>query len=439
MRSQVDLEIDTEVVIIGGGFAGLKAAQRMANNSQVHITLIDRRNHHLFQPLLYQVATAGLSPADIAVPLRSLLAKAENVEVVLGEVQSVDLQQKEVRTQSQTFHFDYLILACGATHSYFGNDQWSNFAPSLKTIEDATNIRQRLLLAFEKAEIELDPGEKRAWLNFVIVGGGPTGVEIAGSLAELCRQTLRKDFKHIDPASSQITLLEAGPRLLPSFESELSEWTRRDLRELGVSVLTNSRVTDISPEGVRFGDHFIRSRTVLWAAGVQAEKIKISPSPEYDSVGRIKVLPDLSLPGHPNVFVCGDMSHLKKNENGDTWPGLAAVAMQEGKHAALMIESDLFEETERFEFLYKDKGLLATIGRKKAVMEWHGMKIKGVVAWLAWLFVHIYYLIGFKNRILVFIQWAWAYVTFKRGARLIVGSDENPPTWRAGHGRISHT
>lgn len=443
MNGESDIEI--EVVIVGGGFAGLRAARELADSPQVHVTLIDRKNHHLFQPLLYQVATAGLSPADIAMPIRSILAKAQNVEVVLGEVGEVDLSLREVRTHQRTYRYDYLILACGSTHSYFGHNHWARQAPGLKTIEDATEIRRRILLAFENAEIAQDPDEKKSWLHFVIVGGGPTGVELAGSISELSQKTLRRDFKHIDPRQTQITLVEAGPRLLSGFDPPLSETARGNLEEMGVEVLTGAPVTDIREDGVQVGDHWIRSHTVIWAAGVQAARMKITPSQQTDRAGRLIVNPDLSLPKNPHVFVCGDMAHFEIDEDHKILPGLAAVAMQEGIHAARMILQDLSEEAdERQVFHYRDKGLMATIGRKRAVMQMDSWRMSGVMAWLAWLIVHVYYLIGFRNRLLVLLQWTWAYFTFKRGARLIVETPdatetEQPPSRPRGFGKFAHT
>lgn len=410
-------------MILGGGFAGLRAARVLSNRDRVHVTLIDKKNHHLFQPLLYQVATAGLSPADIAVPIRSILAEARNIDVVLDEAIALNLEEQAVTTTQSRYLYDELILACGARHSYFGHNEWASAAPGLKTIEEATLIRKRILLAFEHAEIEKDPDRRRALLTFILVGGGPTGVELAGSLAELSQQTLSPDFKHIDPRQTRVLLIEAGPRLLGGMDPRLSEIAQRNLQEMGVEVWTGTRVTDITSEGVAVKERWIPSFTVIWSAGVQASMLKIQPPFKTDPQGRLPVNPDLSLPRYSNVFVCGDQACF--SIGGDhSLPGLAAVAMQEGEHAGLCILADL-QNKPRSDFHYRDKGLMATIGRSRAVLQMgERLRLSGFIAWLAWLLVHVYYLIGFKNRLLVLFQWAWAYFTFKRGARLIVEADE---------------
>lgn len=413
------------VVIVGAGFAGLNAAKALAGNSELHIIVIDQKNHHLFQPLLYQVASAGLNPADIAVPIRSEFSGIDNVEIHLGRLENISLTSNTIQLGSNDNHleFDYLILACGTMHSYFNHPEWEVFAPGLKTLEQATEIRRRMLLAFENAENEVDPEKQKALLNFVIVGGGPTGVELAGAIAEISRQVLVEDFHHIDPSSAQVTLIEAGPRVLGAFSEKMSVKTKKDLTKLGVNVLTSTRVQNIDEKGVYYADHFIPSQSVLWAAGVQAEKLKLDPAIETDRAGRIPVEPDLSIKGYPNVFVAGDMALVKITETQFV-PGLAPAAIQEGKFVASQIKNDL-KNKPRSKFKYLDKGIMATIGKNKAVLEFGNIKMSGYPAWIAWLFVHIFYLIGFKNRIAVMMLWAWSYMFSKRGARLI--TDKN---WR---------
>ena len=423
------------VVVLGGGFAGLNATKQLAGEPDVFVILIDQRNHHLFQPLLYQVATAGLSPGDIAVPIRSLFAHASNVEVHWSEVAGVDLNQQVVRSPGSDLEleYDFLVLACGAQHSYFGHPEWEEFAPGLKTLEQALEIRRRILSAFENAENELDPEKQKALLNFVIVGGGPTGVELAGAIADISRTVLVHDFRRIDPSQAKIILLEMMPRLLGAFAEELSEKTRQDLIDLGVDVRTSTRVEDINADGVLVGSQFIPSKSVFWAAGVQAARVRIEPSPEVDRAGRIKVKDDLSVPGYENVFVIGDMASLETSP-GKFVPGLAPAAMQEGRHAARVILSSIRGKA-RMPFRYLDKGQMATIGKYRAVLEAGKWKMSGRLAWLAWLFVHLFYLIGFKNRVAVMAQWAWSYLFSKRGARLITErqwklssqAEETPP------------
>lgn len=406
------------VLIIGGGFAGLNAAKALGGKKNIQVTLVDKRNHHLFQPLLYQVATAGLSPAEIATPIRNILSDYDNVSVSLDKIEKLDIDKKTAYSKNNIYNFDYLILACGATHSYFGNDQWQQFAPGLKTLEQATEIRRRILMSFERAENTKDLELQKALLTFVIVGGGPTGVELAGSIAELSRVTLSEDFRRIDPSKARIILIEAGPKLLAAFDKILSDKAQRHLEDLGVQVWTNSRVTNISNEGVQVGKDFIHSKCALWAAGVATSKLTNFVPVEKDKAGRIIVEKDLSIKSHPHVFVTGDMAAFKTSE-GKYLPGLAPVALQEGKHAALNILNRI-NNTPTKEFRYFDKGMMATMGRNKAILQTDKIKMNGFIAWLAWLLVHIYFLIGFKNRIVVLFQWAWAYVTYKRGARLIV-------------------
>jgi NADH dehydrogenase len=411
------------VVVLGGGFAGLNAAKRLANQKEVFVILIDQRNHHLFQPLLYQVATAGLSPGDIAVPIRSQFANTPNVEVHWGEVTVVDLEKQIVKSSSSDLEieYDYLVLACGAQHSYFGHPEWEEFAPGLKTLEQALEIRRRILSAFENAENEVDPEKQKALLNFVIVGGGPTGVELAGAIADISRSVLVNDFRRIDPSQAKVILVEMLPRLLASFAAELAEKTKQDLTELGVEVRTSARVESIDAEGVQVGSEFIPSKSVFWAAGVQAAKLEIEPHVEMDRAGRIKVKDDLSVPDHDNVFVVGDMASFEITP-GKFLPGLAPAAMQEGRHAAQVILSSIRGKP-RHAFRFIDKGQMATIGKYRAVMESGSWKMTGRLAWMAWLFVHVFYLIGFKNRVAVMAQWAWSYLFSKRGARLITETE----------------
>jgi NADH:quinone reductase (non-electrogenic) len=407
------------VLILGGGFAGLNAAKQLADEPDVFVILIDQRNHHLFQPLLYQVATAGLSPGDIAVPIRSQFAHASNVEVHWNEVTGVDLKDRVVKLSGSDteLEYDFLVLACGAQHSYFGHPEWEEFAPGLKTLEQAIEIRRRILSAFENAENEVDPEKQKALLNFVVVGGGPTGVDLSGALADISRTVLVDDFRRIDPSQAKIILIEMMPRLLGAFAEELSEKTRQDLIDLGVDVRTSTRVENINAEGVLVGSLFIPSKSVFWAAGVQAAQLQIEPSVEIDRAGRIKVKDDLSVPGYDNVFVIGDMASLEMSP-GKFVPGLAPAAMQEGRHAAKVILSSVRGKP-RTAFRYIDKGQMATIGKYRAVLESGRWKMSGRLAWLAWLFVHVFYLIGFKNRVAVMAQWAWSYLFSKRGARLI--------------------
>lgn len=407
------------VVIVGGGFAGLNAAKILGRHGRdVDVVLIDRRNHHLFQPLLYQVAMAGLSPADIAAPIRSMLHRYPHVFVLQGEVRAVDAVGRKVIGDFGELEYDYLLLAAGSMHAYFGREDWEPFAPGLKTLEQATEIRRRVLTAFEKAEaLPKDSPERKSLLSFVIVGGGPTGVELAGAIGEMSRTTLARDFRHIDPKLTRVILIEAGPRILPSFAAELASRATSDLESLGVQVWTNSRVTKIDETGVEMGEERIEAATVLWAAGVQAPKFELLDV-QRDRANRILVGPDLSVPGHPELFVAGDLAHAE-DEHGQLYPGLAPVAMQQGRFVAHMILRDL-AGLERGRFHYKDKGQMATIGRRRAVAQVGRVRFGGVLAWWAWLLIHIYYLATFRNRVLVLIQWAWSYLTFSRGARLIV-------------------
>ena len=409
------------VLIIGGGFGGLYAAKSLAK-TPVNITLVDRRNYHLFQPLLYQVATAALNPSDIAAPIRAVLSKQKNVSVIMGEATAIDLDRKIVTLADGELAYDILIIATGATHSYFNHPEWEASAPGLKTIEDALEIRGRVLRAFEAAERENDPARQQAWLNFVIVGAGPTGVELAGALSEIARQTMIRDFRRINPSSARVILIEGKERVLPAYPADLSEKAAAQLRALGVEVMTNANVTRISDREVCIGETVIPTRTVLWAAGVQASPLARSLGAPLDRAGRVLVEPDLSVPAHAEVFVIGDLAAVK-NEDGSLVPGVAPAAIQEGTHTAKNIVR-MIDGKPTLPFRYHDKGSLATIGRAAGVADFGSIKLSGFIAWAAWLSVHIFFLIGFRNRLLVILQWAWAYITFQRGARLITGKVE---------------
>jgi NADH:ubiquinone reductase (H+-translocating) len=414
------------VGIIGGGFGGLNAARALAG-ANVSITLIDRRNHHLFQPLLYQVATAGLNPADIANPIRRILRNQKNVEVLLAEANSFDLAAKRVVLDEGFLDFDYLIVATGARHSYFGHDDWVPFAPGLKSIGDALEIRRRVLSAFEMAERTPDAAVRDAWLTFVIVGGGPTGVELSGALIEIARHALARDFRRIDPTQAKVILVEGSPRVLQAYVPELSERARQQMVRLGVDVRTGQQVTAIDADGVSVGGQRINSRTVLWAAGVAASRLGRALGVPLDKPGRVIVKPDLTIPGLPSVFVVGDLASL--TIDGKLVPGVAPAAIQEGVHAAQNILRALRGRPLE-PFRYKDKGSLATIGRSAAVADLGKLKLSGPVAWLAWLGVHILFLIGFRNRFVVLFEWGWSFFSYDRGARLITGplrKDPNQP------------
>ncbi len=406
------------IVIIGGGFGGLKAAESLAR-LPVAITLVDRRNHHTFQPLLYQVATAGLSPAEIAAPIREIMAQRGNVEVLLGEVYGFDLARRIVKLRDFELSYDYLVVAAGASHAYFGHDDWEPLAPGLKTIEDALEIRRHVLLAFELAEREAATTGQHKPLSFVIVGGGPTGVELAGTLAEIANRSLSDDFRNINPRQTRIILLEAGPSVLASYPADLRESARKQLEKLGVDVRLNSTVTDVRPGEIHVGADIVPATLVLWAAGVSASPLGRALGAPTDRNGRVLVDADLTLPGHPEVFVIGDLASLKQAE-GTLLPGVAPVAMQQGRWVAKQIAADLAGNA-RKPFRYVDKGSLATIGRAAAVADFGKLHISGFLAWLSWLFIHIFFLIGFRNRIIVMIQWAWSYFTYDRAARLITG------------------
>ena len=404
------------VVIIGGGFGGLTAAQALAG-APVQVTLLDRRNHHVFQPLLYQVATAGLSATDIAAPLRHILRRASNVTVLLADVVRVDTAARKVVLADGEVGYDFLVLATGATHSYFGHDDWAFHAPGLKTLEDALFIRRRTLIAFERAEKETDAARLRRLLTFVVIGGGPTGVELAGTLVEIARHTLRREFRRIDPGDARVVLLEGLDRVLPTYPPDLSAKARRQLEELGAEVRTGARVTGVDADGVWLGTERMEAGTVLWAAGVAASPLGRTLGAAVDRAGRVKVEADLTVPGHPEVFVIGDLAALE--QDGQPVPGVAPAAMQMGRHAARSIVAAVRGEPRR-PFRYVDKGSLATIGRRAAVALIGRLKLSGFTAWAAWLGIHIFFLIGFRNRFVVLMEWALAYATHQRSARLIL-------------------
>ena len=419
------------VVIVGAGFGGLTAAKGLAK-AAVEVTLIDRENHHLFQPLLYQIATAGLSPAEIAWPVRGLVRRQRNTRVLLGEVTGVERERHVVTMGDREVPYDFLVLATGATHAYFGNDGWAEHAPGLKSIDDATEIRRRLLIAFERAEMENDPEERERLLTIVIVGGGPTGVEMAGAIAELARRALAADFRTIDPRHTRVLLIEAGPRLLPTFPEDLSRYAERALRSLGVEVWLGRAITGCDAAGVTLREERLPAGTVIWAAGVAASPAAAWLGVEADCAGRVKVGARLTLPGSDDIFVIGDTA-LVLDANGEPLPGLAPVAKQEGAYVAEVIKARVAGKTHAPPFRYRERGKLATIGRRAAIIAFAGLRLKGWLAWWIWGIAHIYFLISLRNRLIVATQWLWSYVTFERGARLITGMHLNPK--RDGHGR----
>ena len=428
-------------VVIGGGFAGLWATRALAK-AALDITVVDRANHHLFQPLLYQVATAGLSAPDIAAPLRQILRGQANARVLMAEVSGIDVAARRVMlADGQSLLYDQLLVASGATHAYFGHDEWAAHAPGLKTLDDALLIRRRLLLAFERAEAATSPQEQQAWLHFAVVGGGPTGVELAGTLAEIARHTLRQEFRRIDPRQAQVRLIEGGPALLGSFPPKLQARTRAQLEALGVQVLCGTPVADITAQGYRLGPDWVPCRTVLWAAGVAASPLGALLGIERDRAGRVLVNPDLSLPGHPEVFVAGDLAALKQAD-GRPVPGVAPAAKQMGSYVAATLRARLQGKAGLAKpFVYADYGNLATIGRMAAVVDLRGLQFSGLLAWWFWLAAHVFFLIGFRNRITVLINWAWAYWTYQRGARIVLGqaaSDGAAQPPRPGPGAAPH-
>lgn len=407
-----------KVVIIGGGFAGLNIAKGLGNKDGIDITLIDKTNHHLFQALLYQVATAGLNPADIAVPIRSLLNKYDNIKVVQGDVLSIKSAEKKIVTDFNEIPYDYLIIGIGAKQHYFGNEQWEQYAPGLKTIEQSTEIRRRVLSAFENAEKSNDKSTQKKYLTFVVVGGGPTGVELAGAIGEMSRFSLAKDFKNIDSKLTRVILLEGMDKILPGFSKPLTSWAIRALEDLGVQVWTNSIVTNIDEDGVNIGNERIETKTVIWAAGIKSNNIETDFDVKKDRMGRIIVQPDMSIEGHPEIFAAGDCSSYS-HYNNEPLPCIAPAAIQQGKYIAKLILKEM-DGKERTPFQYFDKGKMATIGRGRAITEVGKFRLTGFTAWITWLLVHIYYLAGFKNRLIVISQWAWSYLTFRRGSRLIL-------------------
>jgi NADH:ubiquinone reductase (H+-translocating) len=406
------------IVIIGGGFGGLYAAKELMHQP-VLVTLLDRTNHHLFQPLLYQVATAGLSPGDIAQPIRHILNEADNVEILLAAVDRVDVAQKVVLWGDKQIPYDYLIIAAGARHSYFGHPEWEQFAPGLKNLEDALELRRRILSAFEAAEITQDPDERKKALTFVVVGGGPTGVEMAGAIAELAHRTLADDFHHVNPQDTRVLLVDGAPRVLPAFTAGLSDSARKQLEQLKVEVRTGVMVKEVGPDGVHVGDEMIFARTIVWAAGNEASPLGQSLGVELDRAGRVKVNENLTIVGHPEIFVIGDMA-LFTHQTGESLPGVCPVAMQMGRHAARNILATI-DGRPMSPFHYQDKGQMATIGRNRAIADLKVVRFGGFFAWLSWLFIHLIFLIGFRNQVFVFFQWMWAYLTYAKGARLIYG------------------
>ncbi|MDP9186257.1 MAG: NAD(P)/FAD-dependent oxidoreductase [Verrucomicrobiota bacterium] len=416
------------VIIIGAGFGGLEAAKKFAGEA-VRVTVVDRTNYHLFQPLLYQVATAALSPADIAAPVRAILSKCKNMEVTLAEVQSIDVNAKKVKMVDGELDYDYLIVATGARHSYFGHPEWEKLAPGLKSLEDAVEIRRRILMAFEYAERSSDEAARKAAMTFAVVGGGPTGVEMAGAIAEIARYTLAKDFRHIDPSQARVILVESEPRVLAAFPEDLQISAMRQLVDLGVEVRIGVHATNLSEQGLQVGDEFIPCRVKIWAAGNNASFVGNSLGAPIDRAGRVIVNQDLTIPGHPEVQVIGDLANFS-HQTGQPLPGVSPVAMQQGRHAARNILA-MIDGRKPQRFWYFDKGSMATIGRNKAVADLKLIHLSGIPAWLAWLFVHVIFLVGFRNRLAVLFQWAWAYFSFNKGARLITRnfqSEQRPPT-----------
>jgi NADH:ubiquinone reductase (H+-translocating) len=415
-HEQIPSTVLPRIVIVGAGFGGLKAAKAL-HQANARVTVIDRQNHHLFQPLLYWVATASLSPADITSPIRSILHRQKNTEVMMAEVTGIDLEQQRVLMGDHTTPYDYLVLATGAHDNYFGHPDWEEYAPGLKSITDATSIRRKILLAFEAAEIESDPQKIKSLLTFVLVGAGPTGVEMAGAIAELAHKALASDFRHIDTRSTRIILVEAAPRILATFPASLARKTKRKLQRMGVEVRENSPVTRVDEHGVAIDGEYIEAHNIIWSAGVSASPAGTWLGAEVDRAGRVKVESDLSLPGHPNVFVIGDTASVI--QDGKPLPGVAPVAMQEGHYVASLIMQRMAGKEQHKPFRYFNKGNLATVGRSYALVDLGPLKMTGFFAWLTWLVVHIFYLVGFRNRVVAMFQWAWTYLTYSRGARLI--------------------
>jgi NADH:ubiquinone reductase (H+-translocating) len=411
------------IVIIGAGFGGLTAAKELANKN-FNITVIDKTNHHLFQPLLYQVATAALSPADIAVPIRSVFSKNKNVEVLLGEVKSIDKKNKKVFFNGSEIEFDYLIIATGSRHSYFGKDEWEKFAPGLKTLNDALKIRENILLSLETAEKENDPVKRQKYLNFVIIGGGPTGVELAGAISEIVNQNIIPDFRNINASMTKVYIVEALPNILSSYPEKLSNRAQEDLKNLQVEIILNEKVTEINENGVKVGERFIETKNILWAAGNQNLPLIKTLGVETDRLGRAIVNDDLSINSDANIFVIGDAASVK-TEKSEYLPAIAPVAIQQGKFVAKIISEDLVGKQNK-KFVYRDRGTMATIGKAKAVAVIKGFKLSGLIAWLAWSFIHILFLISFRNKLRVMSEWIWHYITNRPGIRLIIKYTEDP-------------
>jgi NADH dehydrogenase len=410
------------VAIVGGGFAGISVAKKLAGTS-FNVTIVDKTNHHLFQPLLYQVATAALSPGDIAMPIRAIFSKQKNVQVILGEVTGVDKTNNRIHLKNgSSLPFHYLILAPGAQYNYFGNEDWEQHAPGLKSLADALKIRERILLSLEKAEQIIDPEKRKPFLTYVIIGGGPTGVEMAGSIAEIAKRSMMRDFRNIKPDETKIYLVEAADGILNGFDEPLPEKGRQTLENMGVEVMLNAPVQAVKKDGVKVGGQFIETPNIIWGAGVKASPLIQNTGVDTDRIGRARVEPDLSIAGAPNIFVAGDAAHVKDNK-GKPLPGLAPVALQQGKYLGNLIKNN---SSNRTPFRYVDKGTMATIGRAKAVADIRGFKFSGFFAWLLWGLIHIFFLIGFRNRFRVFAEWTWHYITFKRGVRLIAKSDDIP-------------
>ncbi len=428
MRAQGETDERPRVVIVGAGFGGLSAAKALGK-ANMRVTLVDRRNHHLFQPLLYQVATAGLSPGQIASPIRTVLRWQKNAEVLLGTVSSIDKDRRTVTLDGREINYDYLVLATGARHSYFGHDEWEQFAPGLKSLEDATELRKRILLAFEKAELERDEAARKRFLTFVVIGAGPTGVEMSGSIAELAHRALASDFRAIDPHDARVVLVEAGPRALSTFPESLSAYAEKALARLGVELMTSTRVTSIDETGVMLeGAGVLPSACVIWAAGVAASPVAKWLNVEADRAGRVPVTADLTLAGHSEIFVIGDCA-LAKDKDSKPLPGLAPVAKQQGEYVGrVLTKLSRDPKSERRAFRYQDFGALATVGRKAAIADFGSFRLTGFIGWLTWCLAHIYFLIGFRNRFSVALDWTWSYLTFERGARLITGpiGEEKP-------------
>ena len=424
--------LNKKVVVIGGGFAGLSAVKVFGNQKGIDVTLIDRRNHHLFQPLLYQVAMAGLNPSEISIPLRHYFSRYKNVQVLMAEVDHIDLKNKKISFDNQCLHYDYLLVACGSKHFYFGHTEWEKYAPGLKTIEQATEIRRRILLAFELAEKEKDEKKREQYLTFVIVGGGPTGVEMAGAISEMARNTLYKDYKNANLKKTRVVLVEAGPRILSAFPQKLSYRAQNDLKELGVEVILNHRASDLNKEGLKIGESFLYSHTIIWAAGIKPSQLTENIPVKKSKDGRIIVNDDLSIPHYPETFVLGDQAAfaISKNKPETFLPALAPVAIQQGRFAGNLIKEEIQKKRKRSSFKYFDKGIMVTIGRSKAVVSSGPIQLTGFIAWLVWVFVHIVYLVRFKNKFFVLLQWIWSYFTFGKGARLIIHK-----TWKFYSGR----